>query len=88
MILDHSLAGATTSCSLRRSVHLRDRRCAYSQSTSDDNLISIIDHLDDIRKIPLADVRNFCIIAHVVSVQPSSGMSIDMISNVSRHLTT
>ena len=29
-------------------------------------LVSIHDHLDELHKIPLADVRNFCIIAHVV----------------------
>lgn len=29
-------------------------------------LISIIDNLDKLDSIPLADVRNFCIIAHVV----------------------
>ena len=29
--------------------------------------IRIQDHLDDLHGIPLADVRNFCIIAHVVS---------------------
>ena len=30
-------------------------------------LVSIHDHLDELHDIPLADVRNFCIIAHVVS---------------------
>ncbi|KAL3796963.1 hypothetical protein HJC23_000716 [Cyclotella cryptica] len=30
-----------------------------------DDLVSITDHLDQIHKIPLSDVRNFCIIAHV-----------------------
>ena len=29
-------------------------------------LISINDHLDELQHIPLEDVRNFCIIAHVV----------------------
>jgi hypothetical protein len=62
-------SGATTSsCSWRRASPHKEKRFAYSQSTSDDNLVSIIDRLDDIHKIPLADVRNFCIIAHVVSV--------------------
>ena len=55
------------------------RRLQYfSTSTTDDNtevaddrneelkLISINDHLDELQHIPLADVRNFCIIAHVV----------------------
>ena len=41
------------------------KRYATNQTESDSNWVSIIDHLDDIRKIPLADVRNFCIIAHV-----------------------
>ena len=39
-------------------------RC-FSDNKSSDDLVSVIDHLNDIRKIPLADVRNFCIIAHV-----------------------
>ena len=30
-------------------------------------LVSIHDHLAELHDIPLADVRNFCIIAHVVS---------------------
>ena len=34
--------------------------------------ISIRDHLDVLRNIPLSDVRNFCIIAHVVSLGFSS----------------
>jgi len=50
----------------------------FSTSTADNNntevaeegeelkLISINDHLDELQHIPLADVRNFCIIAHVV----------------------
>lgn len=41
------------------------KRYAANHTESDSNWVSIIDHLDDIRKIPLADVRNFCIIAHV-----------------------
>lgn len=43
------------------------KRFASTESPSDVSLVSIIDHLDGIRNIPLADVRNFCIIAHVVS---------------------
>ena len=50
----------------------------FSTSTTDDDednvdggeeelkLVSINDHLDELQHIPLADVRNFCIIAHVV----------------------
>ena len=50
----------------------------FSTSATDDNtevaddrneelkLISINDHLDELQHIPLEDVRNFCIIAHVV----------------------
>lgn len=46
----------------------QQKRCATSaQNGADVELVSIIDHLDEIHKIPLADVRNFCIIAHVVS---------------------
>ena len=55
----------------------------FSTSTTDDNtevaddrneelkLISINDHLDELQHIPLDDVRNFCIIAHVVRSRSS-----------------
>ena len=34
----------------------------------DDTILSIQDHLDKLHTIPLENIRNFCIIAHVVSV--------------------
>ena len=53
----------------------RRLQCFSSSTTDDDTevagedelkLISINDHLDELQHIPLEDVRNFCIIAHVV----------------------
>ena len=37
----------------------------FSNKIETQQLVSITDHLDELHKIPLADVRNFCIIAHV-----------------------
>ena len=37
------------------------------QIPEEGELVSIHDHLDELHTIPLEDVRNFCIIAHVVS---------------------
>ena len=48
----------------------RRRRPSYHFSTTKEEvgeLVSIHDHLDELHNIPLEDVRNFCIIAHVVS---------------------
>ena len=39
--------------------------CRNFSTKETSQLISITDHLDELHKIPLADVRNFCIIAHV-----------------------
>ena len=39
----------------------------FSTQQEEGELVSIHDHLDELHTIPLADVRNFCIIAHVVS---------------------
>jgi len=37
----------------------------FSTQQEEGELVSIHDHLDELHHIPLADVRNFCIIAHV-----------------------
>jgi len=39
--------------------------CRHFSKQETPQLVSITDHLDELHKIPLADVRNFCIIAHV-----------------------
>lgn len=46
----------------------RRQICRHSSHVSQKEtpqLVSIIDHIDELQQIPLADVRNFCIIAHV-----------------------
>lgn len=58
-------------------IQQQHQRLHYFSTTTDDTevadnigeelkLISINDHLDELQHIPLEDVRNFCIIAHVV----------------------
>ena len=42
-------------------------KCEDDNKQEEIKLVSIHDHLDELHDIPLADVRNFCIIAHVVS---------------------
>ena len=42
-------------------------KCDDDDKQEEIKLVSIHDHLDELHDIPLADVRNFCIIAHVVS---------------------
>jgi hypothetical protein len=51
----------------RNNAFTRQWRYSSYKAQHHEDLVSIIDHLEDVRKIPLADVRNFCIIAHVVS---------------------
>ena len=55
--------------------HLSTQQQRQQQQNNEDlscggggELISIHDHLDELHEIPLEDVRNFCIIAHVVRV--------------------
>jgi len=50
----------------RHQVYNRQKQpCRHFSKQETPQLVSITDHLDELHKIPLADVRNFCIIAHV-----------------------
>jgi len=43
----------------------QQQQCRRFSKKETQHFVSIMDHLDELHKIPLADVRNFCIIAHV-----------------------
>ncbi len=45
-----------------------DGNCDVGDIDIDPGPIRLLDHLDKLRSMPLSDVRNFCIIAHVVSI--------------------
>eukprot|EP00986_Skeletonema_menzelii_P012421 scaffold6846_cov164-Skeletonema_menzelii.AAC.2 len=49
----------------RHQVYHQHPLCRNFSTKETPQLVSITDHLDELHKIPLADVRNFCIIAHV-----------------------
>lgn len=53
-------------------------KCEDDNKQEEIKLVSIHDHLDELHDIPLADVRNFCIIAHVVSKLVLRGVNINL----------
>lgn len=56
----------------RRLSHRHSSSASHDDDDGDDRMnlgpMRLQDHLDELGSVPLSDVRNFCIIAHVVSI--------------------